>query len=26
VVVDDTCLFNDRLREWEDFYNFSPAA
>jgi len=25
-VVDDTCLFNDRLREWEDFYNFSPAA
>jgi transposase InsO family protein len=23
VVIDDTELFNDKLREWEDFYNFS---
>jgi len=23
VVIDDTELFNDRLREWEDFYNYS---
>jgi transposase InsO family protein len=23
VVIDDTELFNDRLQEWEDFYNFS---
>jgi transposase InsO family protein len=23
VVIDDTGLFNERLREWEDFYNFS---
>ncbi len=23
VVVDDTDLFNDRLQEWEDFYNFN---
>src|SRR5919109_2093960 len=23
VVIDDTELFNDRLREWEDFYNFN---
>ncbi|HZD69626.1 MAG TPA: hypothetical protein VFA45_12140 [Actinomycetes bacterium] len=22
VVVDDTELFNDKLQEWEDFYNF----
>lgn len=22
VVIDDSKLFNDRLREWEDFYNF----
>jgi transposase InsO family protein len=22
VVIDDTGLFNDKLREWEDFYNF----
>jgi transposase InsO family protein len=22
VVIDDTGLFNDRLQEWEDFYNF----
>ena len=22
VVIDDSQLFNDRLREWEDFYNF----
>jgi transposase InsO family protein len=22
VVIDDTELFNDRLQEWEDFYNF----
>lgn len=22
VVIDDTDLFNDKLREWEDFYNF----
>ena len=22
VVIDDSELFNDRLREWEDFYNF----
>ena len=23
MVIDDTQLFNDRLQEWEDFYNFS---
>jgi transposase InsO family protein len=23
VVIDDTEMFNDKLREWEDFYNFS---
>jgi transposase InsO family protein len=23
VVIDDTEIFNDRLHEWEDFYNFS---
>jgi transposase InsO family protein len=23
VVIDDTGLFNDRLKEWEDFYNFN---
>jgi transposase InsO family protein len=23
VVIDDTELFNDRLREWETFYNFN---
>lgn len=23
VVIDDTGLFNDRLQEWEDFYNFN---
>jgi transposase InsO family protein len=23
VVIDDTGLFNDKLREWEDFYNFN---
>jgi transposase InsO family protein len=22
VVIDDTQLFNDRLQEWERFYNF----
>ena len=22
VVIDDTGLFNDKLQEWEDFYNF----
>jgi hypothetical protein len=22
VVIDDTELFNGRLKEWEDFYNF----
>jgi len=22
VVIDDTKLFNDKLQEWEDFYNF----
>jgi transposase InsO family protein len=22
VVIDDTRMFNDKLREWEDFYNF----
>ena len=22
VVIDDTELFNDRLKEWQDFYNF----
>jgi transposase InsO family protein len=21
-VIDDTQLFNNKLREWEDFYNF----
>lgn len=23
VVIDDTGLFNERLKEWEDFYNFN---
>jgi transposase InsO family protein len=23
VVIDDTNLFNDKLQEWEDFYNFN---
>jgi transposase InsO family protein len=23
VVIDDTELFNDRLKEWEDFYNYN---
>jgi transposase InsO family protein len=23
VVIDNTGLFNDRLQEWENFYNFS---
>lgn len=23
VVIDDAGVFNDRLREWEDFYNFN---
>ena len=23
VVIDDTALFNDKLQEWEDFYNFN---
>ena len=23
VVIDDTELFNDRLQEWEDFYNYN---
>jgi transposase InsO family protein len=23
VVIDDTELFNDRLQEWEAFYNFN---
>ena len=23
VVIDDTELFNDRLQEWESFYNFN---
>jgi transposase len=23
VVIDDTELFNDRLQQWEDFYNFN---
>ncbi|MFY9782976.1 MAG: integrase core domain-containing protein, partial [Acidimicrobiales bacterium] len=23
VVIDDAGLFNDKLREWEDFYNFN---
>jgi transposase InsO family protein len=22
VVIDDTNLFNDKLRDWEDFYNY----
>ena len=22
VTIDDTDMFNDRLREWEDYYNF----
>jgi transposase InsO family protein len=26
VVIDDTELFNDRLQEWEDFYNYSPPT
>ena len=23
VVIDDAGLFNEKLREWEDFYNFN---
>jgi transposase InsO family protein len=23
VVIDDTGLFNDRLQDWEDFYNYN---
>ena len=23
VVIDDTKLFNEKLKEWENFYNFS---
>jgi hypothetical protein len=23
VVIDDTELFNERLQEWEDFYNYN---
>jgi transposase InsO family protein len=23
VLIDDTGLFNEKLREWEDFYNFN---
>lgn len=23
MVIDDTELFNDKLQEWEDFYNFN---
>jgi transposase InsO family protein len=23
VVIDDTQLFNDRLQEWENFYNYN---
>ena len=23
VVIDDTNLFNDKLKEWEDFYNYN---
>lgn len=23
VVIDDTNLFNEKLREWEDFYNYN---
>ena len=23
VVIDDAKLFNERLREWEDFYNYN---
>jgi transposase InsO family protein len=26
VVIDDTGLFNDKLQEWEDFYNFHRPA
>jgi hypothetical protein len=26
VVIDDTELFNDRLKEWERFYNFDRPA
>ncbi len=22
VVIDDTYLFNDKLQQWEDYYNF----
>jgi hypothetical protein len=22
VIIDDTKLFNDKLREWEDYYNY----
>ena len=22
VMIDDTALFNDRLQEWQDFYNY----
>ena len=23
VMIDDAALFNDRLKEWEDFYNYN---
>lgn len=26
VMIDDTDLFNDRLQEWETFYNFQPTS
>jgi hypothetical protein len=26
VVIDDTGLFNEKLREWEDFYNFTDRT
>jgi hypothetical protein len=26
VVIDDTGLFNERLKEWEDLYNFSRGS
>lgn len=25
VVIDDTGRFNERLKEWEDFYNFNRS-
>ena len=27
IVIDDTDLFNDKLQQWEDYYNFDrPTA